>query len=69
MQEIKIAVEEKRKAYKKILQRYVPEEVREQRKREYRDSLALINPFNTVTPTSASHEAPVVYTVTPTLAS
>ncbi len=30
MQEINIAVEEKRKAYKKMLQRNVPEEVREQ---------------------------------------
>ncbi len=41
-QEIKIAVEEKRKAYKKMLQRNVPEEVRERRKREYRDSKALV---------------------------
>ncbi len=41
-QEIKIAVEEKRKANKKILQRNVPEEVRERRKREYRDSKALV---------------------------
>ncbi len=42
MQEIKIAVEEKRKAYKKTLQRNVPEEVRERRKRDYRDSKALV---------------------------
>ncbi len=41
-QEIKIAVEEKRKAYKKMLQRNVTEEVRERRKREYRDSKALV---------------------------
>ncbi len=41
-QEVKIAVEEKRKAYKKLLQRIVPEEVRERRKREYRDSKALV---------------------------
>ncbi len=41
-QEIKIAVEEKRNAYKKMLQRNVAEEVREQRKREYRDSKALV---------------------------
>ncbi len=34
-QEIKMAVEVKRKAYKKTLQRNVPEEVRERRKREY----------------------------------
>ncbi len=32
----------KRKAYKKILQRNLPEEVRERRKREYRDSKALV---------------------------
>ncbi len=37
MQEIKTAVEEKRMAYKKTLQRNVPEAVRERRKREYRD--------------------------------
>ncbi len=42
MQEIKTAVEEKRKAYKKMLQRNVPDEMREQRKREYRDSKALV---------------------------
>ncbi len=42
MQKIKIAVEEKRKAYKKRLQRNVPEEVRERKKREYRDSKALV---------------------------
>ncbi len=41
-QEIKIAVEEKRKAYKKMLQRNMPEEVRGRRKREYRDSKALV---------------------------
>ncbi len=41
-QEIKMAVEEKRKAYKKMLQRNLPEEVREQRKREYRDSKTLV---------------------------
>ncbi len=41
-QEIKMAVEEKRKAYKKMLQRNLPEEVREQHKREYRDSKALV---------------------------
>ncbi len=35
-------MEEKRKAYKKMLQRNEPEEVREQRKREYRDSKALV---------------------------
>ncbi len=34
---MKRAVEVKRKAYKKTLQRNMPEEVREQRKREYRD--------------------------------
>ncbi|MCP5003018.1 MAG: hypothetical protein GY941_03575 [Planctomycetes bacterium] len=33
---IKDAVEEKRKAYKRMLQRNVPEEVRERRKREYK---------------------------------
>ncbi len=42
MQDIKIAVEEKRKAYKKMLQRNVPEEVKEQQKREYRDSKGLV---------------------------
>jgi len=41
-QEIKVAVEEKRKAYKKMLQRNVPDEVRERRKREYRDRKALV---------------------------
>ncbi len=41
-QEIKTAVEEKRKAYKKMLQRNVPEEMREQRKREYTESKALV---------------------------
>ncbi len=42
MQEIKIAVEEKTKAYKTMLQRNVPEEVRERRKREYRNSKARV---------------------------
>ncbi len=37
-----MAVEEKRKAYKKMLQRNLPEEMRKQRKREYRDSKALV---------------------------
>ncbi len=41
-QEIKIAVEEERKAYKKMLQRNVPEEKRKRQKREYRDSKALV---------------------------
>ncbi len=35
-------MEEKRKTYKKILQRNMPEEVRERRKREYRDRKALV---------------------------
>ncbi len=35
-------MEENRKAYKKMLQRNVPEEVREWRRREYRDSNTLI---------------------------
>ncbi len=35
-------MEEKRKAYKKMLQRNVPEEMKEWRKREYRDSKALV---------------------------
>ena len=42
MQEIKVAVEEKRKAYKKMLQRNVPDEVRERQKREYKDRNALV---------------------------
>ncbi len=41
-QEIKTAVEEKRKAYKKMLQRNMPEEMGEQQKREYRESKALV---------------------------
>ncbi len=41
-QEIKMAVEEKREAYKEMLQRNVAEGVRERRKREYRDSKALV---------------------------
>ncbi len=32
----------KRKAYKKMLQKYVPEEVRKRGKREYMDSKALV---------------------------
>ncbi len=36
------AVEKRRKAYKEMLQRNVPEEMREQRKREYRGSKDLV---------------------------